>query len=204
MERFRVKTLAAMAIVLCDVAGCGQKHDSPGPRPDLPPVAPMPEPDVREGGDAGPIQRPPAEAPDRHQPVAAAGNQTRAAAWPFRPATLRLHPLTHALQSEDAVSVIEARVEFFDRFGDTTKGLGVLHFELHATDGAGRGRRLASWEIDVSDVDANMRHYDDVTRTYLFRLGLEGVGERPPSARLDVTATMPNQQMSGSLDIALR
>lgn len=125
------------------------------------------------------------------------------ATWPFRPTALRLHPLTHALRRDDKISVIEARVEFFDRFGHTSKGLGVMHFELHATDGM--GRRLASWEIDVAEVAANMRHYDDVTRTYLFRLGLDGVDDLPASGRLELTATTPNQQrMSGSIVIGLR
>jgi len=129
-------------------------------------------------------------------------NQARLTNWPFRPASLRLHPLTHALRNEGVVSVVEARIEFFDRFGHTTKGLGLVRFELRAGDGD--GRRLASWEIDVREVEENMRHYDDVTRTYLFRLGLEGVEDLPDSARLEVVATMPDQRLTGSMKIALR
>ncbi len=204
MKRFRGGILVAMAVVLCSLAGCGERHEGSGPRLGTPPVAPM-----TEGGDgvsAMSLPDPATGAPTESGTGGQATDPPRAAAWPFRPTKLRLHPLTHALRSEDKVSVIEVRVEFFDRFDHTTKGLGVLHFELHATDGAaGGGPRLASWEIDVSDVDVNMRHYDDVTRTYLFRLGLGGVEDLPASGRLDVTAVTPMQQkMSGSIAISLR
>jgi len=131
-------------------------------------------------------------------------SEPRPPLWPFRPASLRVHPLSHALRTDGVVSVIEARIEFFDRFGHTTKGLGVVRLELHAADALPGAARLAAWEIDIKEVEANLRHYDDVTRTYLFRLGLEGIADPPPAARLSATVVLPNQRLTGSLVIALR
>jgi len=199
MERFRGGILVAM-VMLCSMGGCGEKHGISGARLETPPVAPLAE----AGEDAGIAARahPAMDAGGASNAGGRGQDPPRAATWPFRPTTLRLHPLSHALRRDDRVSVIEARVEFFDRFRHTTKGLGVMHFELHSADGA--GPRLVSWEIDVSDVDANMRHYDDVTRTYLFRLGLDGIDDPPPAARLTVTVVLPDQRLTGSLIIALR
>lgn len=197
MERVRGSILVAMAM-LWGMPGCGEKHEISGPRLETPPVAPMSE--AGDGAGVMPSPHSATGAPSESSLGGRGEDPPRMATWPFRPATLRLHPLTHALRSDDKVSVIEARVEFFDRFGHTTKGLGLLRFELHTTG----GRRLASWEIDVRAVDASMRHYDDVTRTYLFRLGLDGIADLPAAARLSVTVVLPNSRLSGSLVIGLQ
>ncbi len=200
MKRSVCSIPVAALVLLGAFVGCGEKHEISGQRLESPPVAPLAEPTggavktgAQETGDGRATQP---------QAGDARPNQARLTNWPFRPTSLRLHPLTHALRNEGTVSVVEARVEFFDRFGHTTKGLGRVRFELRAGDGD--GRRLASWEIDVREVEENMRHYDDVTRTYLFRLGLEGVEDLPDSALLEVVAVMPDQRLTGSMKIALR
>lgn len=190
----------AILSALFGAPGCAEKGDTSGQQLSGPPVAPLPE-QVASG--AGGASRP-GEGADRPANGGAPPNQARSANWPFRPTSVRLHPLTHAVRAQAAVSTIDARIEFFDRFGHTSKGLGVVRFELHGGEAMGPSRRIASWEIDVRDVEQNMRHYDDVTHTYLFRLGLGNEEDLPATARLDVTVTMPNQKMSGSIDIALR
>ncbi|MHC4947152.1 MAG: hypothetical protein ACYTG1_02665 [Planctomycetota bacterium] len=97
------------------------------------------------------------------------------ATWPYWPTHLRIHPLTRLAPAPDSTSlVIEARVEFFDADDHTTRGVGRVRFALHE---AGRSPELslpiASWIHDLRDAAVNERHFDDVTRTYLFRLEID-------------------------------
>lgn len=201
MRPFCGAIVVAMCLLLLAGAGCeGPGRAAAGRNGAV--LNPVSGPDGEQGrGPAGAISDVPASGRGPAAPPA----EARAAAWPFRPASLRIHPLSRAVSREGPATAIEARVEFFDRFGHTTKGVGMMRLELHAADAppAG-GRRLGAWEIDLSDVDTNLRHYDDVTRTYLFRLGLEGLGDLPATARLSATAVMPNQRLSASLTVALR
>lgn len=192
MRRFLQSIPVAILAVACALPGCGQKRGITDTAEQHAPLEP-----TTHWDDGSPRTNASSERPDR----SGAGGQGRAINWPFRPESMRLHPLTHALRGEEAASIIEARLEFFDRFGDTTKGLALVRFELSAGEG---GRRLAEWEIDVRAVETSMDHYDDVTRTYLFRLGLEGVESLPDEAHLKVTATFGEQRMNDGLTLALR
>ncbi len=195
MRRFLQSIPVAFLVISCALAGCGEKRGITDNVEQGPPLEPTTQWD--NGHAAG--TRTAAERPEG----AGTADQSRAGNWPFRPASIRLHPLTHALRGEDVASIIEARLEFFDRFGDTTKGLALVRFELSSGEDGG-GRRLAEWEIDVRGVGASMDHYDDVTRTYLFRLGLEGIESLPDEAHLKVTAIVGEQRMSDGVNLALR
>ncbi len=91
------------------------------------------------------------------------------AAWPFWPRRLRIHPLSQLVTDrESGRLLIEVRLEFFDRLGHTSKAVGQVLIDLLA--GERGGDPIVTWAKDLSAVEANREHYDDLTRTYLFRL----------------------------------
>lgn len=103
-------------------------------------------------------------------------------AWPFWPRRMRIHPLTRLVSDENLGQlVIEARIEFRDDFNNTTKGVGQLRFDLHDVSGGRGDPPLTTWDhdhdddkpLDLGDLTLNARYFDDVTRTYLFRLGID-------------------------------
>ena len=102
--------------------------------------------------------------------------------WPYWPRRMRIHPLTQFATDRDTGQlVIEVRVEFFDERGHTCKGVGQVLMDLHA---AGRGRHsepLETWALDLLDATVNYDHYDELTRTYVFRLNFDPriLPERP-------------------------
>ncbi|QOJ17144.1 MAG: hypothetical protein HRU76_05945 [Phycisphaeraceae bacterium] len=139
-----------LGAVLLGPIGCGQR----APRsPDAGRPAPLP--------------------PDTAAPFTEQDIDTR---WPYWPAAMRIHPLTmltHDRKSNEPV--IEARLEFFDSQGHTTKCAARVRWELHRGDpGDGAGEPQKVWPmINLRNVELNTRHYDPVTRTYLFRLVLD-------------------------------
>ncbi len=189
--------MAMLAAACLALAGCAEKRaegDATGERP-IPSMMEDGPAGIEAGGSLG------AEADGAETPPLTEG---RPALWPFRPASIRIHPLTHALRQEGEVSIIEAYVEFLDRYGHTTKGVGVVRLELTASDVLPGSTRLGTWEIDLNDLDANLRHYDDVTRTYRFRLGLDGELSPPDAARLSAAVILPNQRLTAALSLDLR
>lgn len=91
------------------------------------------------------------------------------------PRRIRLHPFTQTWPAERAGATggIEARVEAIDHFGDTTKAFGTFRFEAFAYrphQAESSGRRLAVWSVDLTDAEANLTHWDRLSRTYKFRL----------------------------------
>ena len=97
------------------------------------------------------------------------------ARWPFWPVRMRLHPLTMLSVDPDSDQpIIEARVELLDQFGDTTKCIAQFRFELHDHKPQSMNEpAVREWNADLRDLDTNRLHYDQVTQTYLFRLGLD-------------------------------
>jgi len=110
---------------------------------------------------------------------------------PFRPESIRIHPLTRIVERDGDHVVIEAHVEFFDAWGHPVKGRGLLRFEVASGMPGGIGASSTSGslraEIDLRDPDAaSVTYYDSATRTY--RLYLEG--DNPaPSSSLTLTVT---------------
>jgi len=106
-------------------------------------------------------------------------------AWPFRPASMRVHPLTRMATGEvDDEAHLEARIEFRDADGHTTRALGELVVSLHS--GPGEGGEIQSWRVDLTDLDVNAQQFDDVSRTYLLRLRIDP-SEIPERAVLRAT-----------------
>jgi hypothetical protein len=98
------------------------------------------------------------------------------AQWPFWPRRMRVHPLTRvARDAATGATFIEARIEFMDESGHTVKGVGQVRLDLHDPDRpGGSSTPVATWSRDLRNLPTNARHYDEVTRTYLFRLEVEG------------------------------
>lgn len=108
-------------------------------------------------------------------PRGANGNSdaaTAASDWPYWPTRMRVHPATRVIRDADTgLIVIEARIEFFDMDDQTARGLGQLTLQLF--DGAqppSAFQPIETWNQDLRDLEVNRRQFDDVTRTYLFRL----------------------------------
>lgn len=67
--------------------------------------------------------------------------------------------------------IIEARIEFFDSDEETTKAVGMLTLQVYPDAATPSGSNAQkSWNLDLADLAFNRAHYDDVTRTYLFKL----------------------------------
>lgn len=96
-------------------------------------------------------------------------NAVEDARWPFWPTAMRFHPLTRVMLEPDRDElIIEARVEFSDDNGSTTKAFGELLLQLIEA-----GTVLEEWTVNLADLPTNALRYDDITRTYLFRLEID-------------------------------
>ena len=108
----------------------------------------------------------------------------------FAPRTVRLHPLTR-ITTEEGKSVIEAHVECVDQFGDTTKTVGILAFDLWSpTLLSARGNLLEHWELSLDLPKENKDRWDSITRTYVIKHPLPA-GTGVP-LELGVTLTLAN------------
>lgn len=92
--------------------------------------------------------------------------------WPYWPVSMRIHPLTRVVEA-DGQLIIEARVEFADADGSTTRGVGQLRLMLIETAGQRAGTLVQEWTVDLRHGGTNGLHFDDITRTYQFRLELD-------------------------------
>ena len=104
------------------------------------------------------------------EPTAATSG--RDAEWPFWPVNMRLHPLTRLTRDEQTGQpIVECRLEFQDSDNQTSKAVGQLALQIYADSTTPTGSAaLETWNQDLRDLQVNRRQYDDVTRTYLFRL----------------------------------
>jgi len=95
-----------------------------------------------------------------------------AAPGPFRPTTLRVHPLTHTQLDAEGDPVIILHLELKDLWGDTQKAIGQLQVQLRQPRAnnriTGRGTR---WDIDLRNTEKNVSYFDSATRTYRIVLG---------------------------------
>lgn len=117
--------------------------------------------------------------------------------WPFAPAKLVVHPLTHLVTGGESPH-IDAHIELLDAAGDEVKGVGALTLELTRGIG-GAGGRARLWQIDLNDLGRNSEAYDRVTRTYRFELtGMPAEALDGRGATLRVTLTTPDgRKLSG-------
>lgn len=113
--------------------------------------------------------------------------------WQIKPVAMRIYPSSRfVVQNRDAV--LEARVEFFDEAGDSTKAVGDLRIELFRVERTGEAQtmyRLYEWEVPVRTLKQNREHYDPITRAYLFRLRLDNPRVAAQPVRLQATFTPP-------------
>lgn len=91
------------------------------------------------------------------------------------PKTIRIHPFTgtRAFDEGGGIRGIDARVEALDYFGDATKAFGDFRFELYdyrINNPDPKGARRMVWEEKLNDPKANRVHWDDVSRSYQFKL----------------------------------
>lgn len=109
---------------------------------------------------------PPRQEPPAPPPAAAADVR-----WPYWPTAMRIHPLSRLLaRADDAGPLIETRVEFTDRDGVTCRAIGEMQIELLPSRSGGEP---LAWTVDLTVPATNAMHFDVITRTYLFKLGLE-------------------------------
>jgi hypothetical protein len=148
---------ALLAVVIAPLQGCPPRTEPIGPAP----VATT-SPDANaNGGGSGASPAPGNSA----KPV-------RSANWPFWPTNMRVHPLTRLVNDpQTSQQIIECRIEFQDSDGQTAKAVGQLTLQAYpdAATPTGSGA-MQTWNQDLRDLQVNRRQYDDVTRTYLFRL----------------------------------
>jgi len=127
--------------------------------------------------------------PDRIQP----------GEWPFRPASMRVHPLTRLVEETDGSLFVELRIEFSDAWGHATKAVGRLILDLYATPATGSSFEvLARWQPDLADLELNERHFDDLTTTYLFKLGVDRETLRPPVEVVAFFTDMHDRELEAS------
>lgn len=111
--------------------------------------------------------------------------------WEIRPVRMRVYPSSRFIREDDK-PLLEARVEFFDAAGDSTKAVGEMRFELFTAGAAAQttsGQRLYAWAVPMRTLEQNNLFYDSVTRTYLFRLSLDSLSIIRDQTRLKVTLT---------------
>ncbi len=111
--------------------------------------------------------------------------------WDIRPVRMRIYPSSRFVR-EDGKPLLEARIEFFDGAGDSSKAVGELRFELFTAGAAAQtssGQRLYVWAVPLLTLEQNQLFYDSVTRTYLFRLRLDSLSMIREQTRLKVTLT---------------
>ena len=92
--------------------------------------------------------------------------------WPYWPLDMRVHPLTRLVRDPDTV-LIEARIEFLDREGHTTKCFGKLRLDLREGPDGGSEISVNEWNVRLDEIETNRLHFDEVTRTYLLKLEIE-------------------------------
>jgi len=103
----------------------------------------------------------------------------QATTWPFVPMQMRVHPFTAVeVDRGDEGVRLEARIEMLDRLGDVTKAVGDYRFELYQMErdfyeNPAEGKLLYQWSAPMTTLEQNRRHWDSITRTYLFKLQMD-------------------------------
>lgn len=91
---------------------------------------------------------------------------------PFRPAVMRVHPLTHTEINGDGDSVMILHVELKDPWGDTVKGVGQIQVQMRRGNALREvGNRGTRWDVDLRDIEINVSYFDSATRTYRIVIG---------------------------------
>ena len=95
--------------------------------------------------------------------------------WPYWPRQMAIHRLSRIVVNPESPELtLEARIEFRDPDGHTTRAVGELVLELHDPASPGADSLILTWNISLREQAENRRRFDHVTRTYLFPLKTEG------------------------------
>ncbi len=102
------------------------------------------------------------------------------------PKEVRIHPFTGTRELDDADGIkgVEVRIEALDHYGDSTKAFGDFRFELYThrpQTPDPKDERIAVWKVPLDEAQSNLIHWDNITRTYKFRLQWDSsipVGDR--------------------------
>ena len=130
------------------------------------------------------------------QPAKRSSNQTEtvieAADWPYAPVSIRVHPLSRIKFGPDnGKPQVQALIEFLDRDGISTRGLGTLRIILAGASNSG-SHAESRWECNLTDLDTNGQYYDEVTRTYMHNLSLDEADDVPLEPSLHAILVLPD------------
>ncbi len=125
---------------------------------------------------------------------------------PFAPARLRLHPLSHLERDEAGRPTrLVCHAEFQDRWFDSVKACGVMEVQLYRGSATpGMDEQVARWSVDLTDLEANARWFDPVTRTYRVQLDLPSWTERATAGSMRLRAEYLAQTKEGAAETRLR
>lgn len=127
--------------------------------------------------------------------------------WPFAPASLRVHPLTHvalprvnaplagAPTTAEQGAILEVYIELLDVDGFDTRGVGELRVQVSSRGDASLPN--LEWTVDLRELDVNRMYFDWVTRTYRLPLVLDW--PRPPRGGVAVVEASLTLEGSGTL-----
>ena len=73
--------------------------------------------------------------------------------YPYKPMEISIHPLSRYWISPTGEMEIEARIEFLDRDGYPTRGIGRLELSLKDLD----GKNVESWILPLSNFEVGKR-----------------------------------------------
>jgi hypothetical protein len=115
------------------------------------------------------------------------------------PATIEILPFSkpRSFDDDQIPDGIEVVLRPLDSFGDQTKAVGLFRFELYLFQKASaepKGARIGFWEENLSTREAQLLHWDRITRTYRFRLSLAGQAIKPGKYVLETTYLAPTGQ----------
>ncbi len=111
--------------------------------------------------------------------------------WTPQPLSVRVYPTTRFLR-EAGATLLDARVELRDEMNDPVKASGSYRFELFIVAGPGglaTGRAVYIWDRSIRSIEDQRLHYDGITSTYGFRLGVSDPRSAQQSTKLVVTFT---------------
>ncbi|MCC6971949.1 MAG: hypothetical protein IT434_17195 [Phycisphaerales bacterium] len=126
---------------------------------------------------------------------------------PFAPVRLRLHPLSHLERDEAGLPKrLVCHAEFQDRWFDSVKACGVMEVQLYRGSATpGMDEQAAKWTVDLTDLEANARWFDPVTRTYRVQLDLPAWTERATVGSMRLRAEYVPQTKEGEMtEVRLR
>lgn len=125
--------------------------------------------------------------------------------WVLRPVRMRVYPLTRYVHTPQQ-TILDAKIELFDEMGDSVKGVGQFRLELFVSEAAGDdavGERLYQWDIPMQTLQDQRQCYDAITRTYRFRLKLDGRQAPHSGTSLRVVFITPNgERLEAQMDLS--